>query len=154
MQMKESAAIKRDRIIINVVPTIIAIILFGIILHEIKDEQLPKATVGLSISSMMIGVWATCLGFMITAVSILLALNGSNYIEMLKKTGHYKTILISFMSCCIHLLVALIIEIVITFLHKWSICTFAIVCASTMDVLIIIGLCLYFLWVIIVRIND
>ena len=154
MQMRTSAVIKRDRVIINILPIIIAVILFVVILSIVKDEQLPKASIGLSISSTMIGVWATCLGFMITAVSILLALNGSNYIGILKKTGHYKTILICFMSCCFHILIALIIAIVVTFLQKWTVTIFAIVCASTIDVVLIMGVCLYFLWVIVVKIDD
>ena len=149
--MKSSAAIKRDRVILNIVPIVIGCILLKVVLSVCSDSQLPDPAKGLSISSTLISVWATCLGFMITAVSILLALDSSKYIEMLKATGHYKTILICLMICCSHVLVAFIIALVITFVQEWSVLTFAVMCASTIDVLTTMLFSLYFLWKIVIK---
>ena len=154
MQKKPSAAVKRDRVFINVFPLIIAIVLFSVILVLVKENKLINVDKGMSICNTMVGVWTTCLGFMITAVSVLLALNSSDYIEMLKKTGHYKTILICFVSCCLHILVILSIMVAITITQIWTVLIFAIICATTIDALLIIGICLWFLLTIVIKIND
>jgi hypothetical protein len=149
-----SAAIKRDRIFVNIFPILMAVVIFFIIKICIKATMIPNQSVGMGICNTLISVWATCLGFMITAVSILLTLNNGKYIDMLKKTGHYKTILISFVSCCFHILIALGIMIVLSILQRWTIGIFALLCASTIDILIIMGICLCFLLVIILKVND
>ena len=151
---KPSAAIKRDRRFINVFPLIMSILCFFIIKCVITNKNLLNRDVGLGICSTLIGVWATCLGFMITAVSILLALNSNKYIEMLKKTGHYKTILISFMSCCFHILIAMSAMVVLTIIQKWTIVIFALLCTFTIDVITIMGICLFFLLIIILKVNE
>ena len=154
MQMKPSAAVRRDRIGINIIPIVIAIVTFAIVRSNHVFSQNICSDAGISLCSTMMGVWATCLGFLITAVSILLALNNGTYIEMLRKTGHFQTILISFVSCCVHTLVALAIVIIITFMQVWSHLIFAILCASTVDVMIMMGICLYFLLVIVIKVNE
>ena len=149
-----SSAIKKDRIFINIFPLIISVICFLIIENLVGNKKILDSDVGLGICNTLIGVWATCLGFMITAVSILLALNSNKYIDMLKKTGHYKTILISFLSCCFHILIAMSVMIVLTIIQKWTRDIFALMCASIIDVIIIMGICLIFLLVIIMKVND
>lgn len=149
---KSSAIVNRDRRFINIFPIIISIICFFIIKYTIKNPL--NSNIGLGICNTLIGVWATCLGFLITAVSILLALNDNEYIYMLKQTGHYKTILISFMSCCFHILFTMSVMIVLTMMQKWSITIFALLCAFTVDVIIIMGICLIFLLIIILRVNN
>ncbi len=152
--MMPSAAVKRDRIGINGIPIVIAVLVFLLILFCVKDEQLMGESQGLNISASLIAVWATCLGFMITAVSILLALNTNDYIEMLKRTGHYKTILICFVSCCFHIWLALAMVILFTIVQHWSVLVFAFLCASTIDVLLIMVICLYFLLAIVIKTNN
>ena len=53
---------------------------------EIKDFY--------EILKVVIGVWATLLGFIITAASILITFNGSKLTEEIKNTGHFKTVII------------------------------------------------------------
>lgn len=149
MQMEPSAVIRRDRIIINIIPIIIAIILLVII--TTSDYMLIDSYIGASICGTMACVFSTCLGFMITAVSVLMALGKSRYIDMLKETGHYRTILISFLSCCVHALIALGIVVSIMLAQIWSVFSFALLCASAGDVFIIVGISLYFLTCIIVK---
>lgn len=151
MQMEPSAVIKRDRIIINIVPIIIAIILLIIICSTVSDDVLIDFSIGVSLCGTMSCVFSTCLGFMITAVSVLMALGKNKYIEILKETGHYKTILVSFLSCCFHTLLALGITVLIMLAQIWSIFAFALLCVSALDVLIIVGISLYFLTCIIVK---
>lgn len=154
MQGTASSAVKRDRRFINFIPIIVALVLFWVLIYQLPDKKLIDASVGLGICNTMIGAWATCLGFMITAVSILLTLGNSKYIEMLKRTGHFKTVLISFTSCCVHILISLAILIALVLRQKWSVVIFALLCASTADVLLIMGICLYFLLVIIVKLGN
>lgn len=53
-----------------------------------------------NLNSLLIGVWATILGFLITAVSILLSVKDSKYIIALKNSGHFKTLLKIFVFTC------------------------------------------------------
>lgn len=154
MQGTASSAVKNDRRIINFIPIIAALVLFLVLIYKLPDKKLIDASVGFGICNTMIGAWATCLGFMITAVSILLMLGNSKYIEMLKRSGHFKTVLISFTSCCVHILISLAILIALVLRQKWSVEIFALLCASTVDVLLIMGICLYFLFVIIIKLSN
>lgn len=45
----------------------------------------------------------------------------------------------------------LALVIIITFIQIWSVFVFAILCATTMDVLVIMGICIFFLMNIVIR---
>ena len=154
MKERSSSKAKKDQFCINTIPLCVGLFAFVIIKVLVKDGQLVDGKIGLDICSTMMGVWATCLGFMITAVSILLVVNSGKYIEMLKETEHYKTVLKCLMSCCVHLLMVLVLMTFFTIQQKWSKNVFAILCSSSIDVFIIMGFCLYFLWHVIVHIDD
>lgn len=151
----KSRAIKRDRIRIATLPIIVSILAKYIIenLCE-KYSFVISSKEGLSNVEMMLGIWGTLLGFLITAVSILLVLNDGVFINMLKKTGHYKTVLFTYIVCCVHLFVAIIVAIVWVFLKIWSMIIFAVLCALVIDTMILVAICLFFLFVLISRIND
>ena len=76
--MNISSAIKKDRILLNISPIIIGIAIGIVLCCILSDSQILEKTKGLGLCNTMITVWATCLGFMITAVSILLAINNRN----------------------------------------------------------------------------
>lgn len=50
--------------------------------------------------STMISIWATVIGFLITAISILMTLQDNKYLKVLKESGHFKTLLNVLMQTC------------------------------------------------------
>ena len=153
MKTKISKAVKRDRIFINLLPIVFSGIIFLIIKSKINAGNLMSPAEGFSLFETMVGIWGTLLGFMITAVSILLAFNDGNIIKKLKETGHYNTVLICYASCCLHLLVALSYACICLFGQIWGIWPFLILCAISIDILAIVLFCLYFLFAIILNLD-
>lgn len=97
-------AIRQDRIIIFLCPIIAAIIsyfvfkgLFG------KYNIIISSTDGLDDCKLMLDIWGTLLGFLITAVSLFLTIGDGKYMNTLKSSGHFTTVLYSYVICCIHL---------------------------------------------------
>lgn len=76
-----------------------------------------------------------------------------DYIKILKQSGHYKTVLLSFMYCCFHLLVALCFAIVIIIYGLKSVVVFNLICGFTADTLVIVGECLYLLLCIVIKVE-
>ena len=76
---------------IAVIPIVISIIFSLLIPVNVTAESFFASL------QVIIGVWATLLGFIITTVSILLTFTGSKLTEEIKATGHYKTILFSYL---------------------------------------------------------
>lgn len=74
----------RDGLLINKTPLCVATVLFFIIKRNITvfEQMSPEDWFG--ILETMLSLWGTLLGFMITAVSILLAFNDGNIVRMLK----------------------------------------------------------------------
>ena len=103
--------------------------------------------------SSMLDVWGILLGFMIAAVSVLLSFSDGKFITILKQSGHYKTVLLSFMYCCFHLLVALCFAIVIIIYGLKSVVVFNLICGFTADTLVIVGECLYLLLCIVIKVE-
>lgn len=48
----------------------------------------------------LLGVWATIIGFILTALSILLTIKETPFIKALKRTEHYKSLLKVFLDVC------------------------------------------------------
>ncbi|MDB2020649.1 hypothetical protein PM027_21665 [[Clostridium] symbiosum] len=69
---------------IAVIPIVISIIFSLLIPVNVTAESFFASL------QVIIGVWATLLGFIITTVSILLTFTGSKLTEEIKATGHYK----------------------------------------------------------------
>lgn len=127
--------------IIVVLPMILAIVFSSNILMYIQIN----ANEFYDVLKMKVGVWATLLGFIITAASILITFNGSKLTEEIKDTGHFKTVLFVYMLTCIELLISLTFFIGVLCFKIFSpviVCIFvASVTISIIDVL----LCLVFL---------
>lgn len=152
---KPSNAVKRDRYAIMFTPMILAVLFYFIVNYLCKNFEFKIDKFdGIDDFKTILGIWGTLLGFLITAVSILLTLGNGKFLDMLKVTGHYKTILLSYVTCCIHLLLAIIFAVICIFLKIWSMQIFSIMCAVAFDTLIMVAVCLYFLFTLAVRAND
>ena len=86
---------------IAVIPIVISIIFSLLIPVNVTAEFFFDSL------QVIIGVWATLLGFIITTVSILLTFTVSKLTEEIKATGHYKTSLFSYLLTCFELLIFL-----------------------------------------------
>lgn len=150
---KTSKAIIRDRLFINMAPICVAIVLFFVIKRNATVFELMSPEDWFGILETMLSLWGTLLGFMITAVSILLAFNDGNIIKMLKATGHYRTILMSYISCCVHLLGAVVFACTCIFARFQGSLLFSVLCSIAIDTLLMVVFCLYFLFVIILKQN-
>lgn len=150
-----SGAIRKDRILIAVAPIVISVIAYFII-HRICIKTGFNITNidGIEDYKTMLSIWGTLLGFLITAVSILLTIGDGKFLDMLKTTGHYETILYSYVICCVHLLLAVILAIVCVFLKLWNMILFAVLCAAVIDTVIRVAICLLFLFVIVLKTNK
>lgn len=73
----------------------------------------------LDISKMMIGLWGTVLGFIITAESILIAFDSGSITSEFKKTGHYVTVIFQYTQTSIKLLITILILVVISVIDKF-----------------------------------
>ncbi len=152
---KSSKAVKMDRTVITLLPVLIAVVCYNIINKMcIKYEFVIEKCNGIDDFKTILGIWGTLLGFLITAVSILLTLGNGRFLDMLKVTGHYKTILLSYVACCLHLLVAIIFATICIFGEIWSMQFFSIMCAMAVDTLIMVAVCLFFLFTLVIRISD
>lgn len=152
---KVSGAVRMDRIMIAALPIGISVVAYFVVKHFCtKCAFEVNSTDGLESYKIMLSIWGTLLGFLITAVSILLTIGEGKFLTMLKDTGHYQTILYSYVICCMHLLVAVVLAIVCVFLRIWNMSLFAILCASVIDTVIRVGICLIFLFAIVMKAND
>ena len=150
-----SRAVKADRIIIAVLPIGISIAAYFIVRYICKKIGFEISSVdGIEDYKIMLSIWGTLLGFLITAVSILLTIGDGKFLNMLKSTGHYQTILFSYVICCVHLLLVVVLAIVCVFIKIWNMNLFAVLCAAVIATVFRVGFCLLFLFVIVLKAND
>ena len=98
----------------------------------------------LDISKIMIGLWGTVLGFIITAESILIAFDSGSITSEFKKTNHYVTVIFQYTQTSIKLLITILVLVIISVIGKFSMKIFGIFIGLTamnfIDVLISLGI--------------
>ena len=137
-----------DTIVINIFPSIVAIIV-ALLVHfsGMENEK------WFNVLEVLIGVFGTILGFMVAVVSVLLAFNDGRMITLIKKTGHYKTILLTYMICCFHLFIALFISLAMVIADAYGEVYYKVECGLFTDSMVIVGVCLLFLYALIKKID-
>lgn len=110
-----------EKIIIFVLPIIVgSLIMIGIYNnYRIADFQIDEANCKSTVNNMM-GIYATLLGFSITAESILVTFQGGEFSNLIIKAGHLKTVLFSFMLTNISLFIGLVWFIYESINGVWS----------------------------------
>ena len=96
---------------------ICAVVFYGVCFFIMyKTESINSVTKGVkTVSSDMLSIWATILGFLITAMSILLTVKNTKYIKALKQAGHFQTLLRVYTESCF------MITILIFYILTWGI---------------------------------
>lgn len=137
---------KKDKWIIItvsfVLPLIVCLILklwFDHILYDIDSFD------GVDIAKTLLSSWATLLGFIVTAASILITMNGKEYIQAFKKSKHYNTVLLTYCLTSFTLLIATIFCIVVMCLNTWNVCLFYILIYLIISTSLLLFFCIVFL---------
>ena len=153
---KETRAIKKDKRIVFLLPIICGIITLFVVNYFLSKNSTFIISVeeGIDDFKTVLGSWGTLLGFMIAAVAIIITLGNDKFVDLLKDTGHYNTILFSYGLCCIHLFLAVILALVCIFFRIWKMKVFMILCAVSVDIMVIVAICLFFLLGIIGKMNK
>ena len=96
---------KNNRLIVSrVLYTIIPIVLSIVISFVIYKEWVRNINIKLlniqDVVGTILGIWGTLFGFVITAISILIAFNGSKFTQELRDSGHYQTVMFLYIVTC------------------------------------------------------
>lgn len=126
-----------ERIVIFILPIVICSLIVCRIYHNCKlvDFRI-DITNCKNIANSMMGVYATLLGFAITAESILVTFQGGEFTKLIIRAGHLKTVLFSFMLTNISLFVGLVWFIFQSINKIWNLERYV-----TLMILIVIPLC-------------
>lgn len=111
------------------------------------------AEVGHDLMETMTGVLGTMLGFVITAISILLTLGNNKFIELLIVSGHMQNIILSYVMASVWLLAALVYSISILFVQGWGKSIFVIFVGLNIAVAVSMIICIYFLFMIVLQMH-
>jgi hypothetical protein len=98
-------------------PTVVSKVLSEY-LHKINYNLLN--TNGVEIIKTLVGIWGTLLGFIITAVSILITINGKKHVKAFKASGHYSTVLFTYLITSISLFAATVFSVVVICFNVWN----------------------------------
>lgn len=144
-----------DKIFISFAPAIIAGgITFAVRRISTSFVSMCELEQGIELSKMMISVWGTLFGFLLSAESILLTLGGKKYLKALRESVHYRTILFTYFIACVHTLVAMTFFICVVFIHVWNNAFLMILVFFTCDIVLFLVLCLWFLYKLIIKSTE
>lgn len=112
---------KCDRISLCVFPLIIALVICALLRHHLLSIKYNVFEIQYSsVISTMLTMWITLIGFVITAVSILIAFDGSEYTREIRESGHYKTVMYMYLYTSLILFIAICVFIPINIIGDWS----------------------------------
>ena len=139
-----------DRLIIIVVPIIVSLIIcIFLSIHLVKIKYDINQIDQDELMKFLLNTWVTLLGFLITAVSILLTFNGGPKSDIIKNSEHFPTILFSYLYFCFLLFVFIIIFVPVLFTNYWNFNVFIFLIFTSICTAIQLLLSLYFLFVIV-----
>lgn len=101
---------------------------------------------GIEVSKTLLGTWATLLGFIVTAESILITMGGKEYIQAFKESRHYKTVLLTYFSTSFVLLAATVFSAVVICMEIWNAILFYILIYLLISTFLLIFFCILFLF--------
>ncbi len=144
-----------DRLIIIFLP-----ILFGLIVRAITECIVRKSNYqivvaeGMELIKSIIDVWGILLGFVITAVSILLTIGDNSFITTLVETNHMKSIILSYVTSSVYLLLSIVFSIALLVAKAWNSEMFSAFLGINACIVVSIAICIYFLFAIALKIHG
>ncbi len=126
-----------------ILPVLICIALgylFNYNLYDVSNFE------GIEVSKTLLGTWATLLGFIVTAESILITMGGKEYIEAFKESRHYKTVLLTYFLTSFDLLSATIFSAVVICMEIWNPILFYMLIYLLISSFLLLFFCILFLF--------
>lgn len=143
-----------DRIIITLLPIILGIVggigiklVFGKHINIIPED-------GLDLVKTVFDVWGILLGFIFTAVSILLTIGENSFVNALVETNHMQNIIYSYVMAGLLLLVAIVFALVLMFVKIWNCTILYVFIGTNIAIIVSIAICVFFLFGIILNMNN
>ena len=143
-----------DRIIITLLPIILGIVggigiklVFGKHINIIPED-------GLDLVKTVFDVWGILLGFIFTAVSILLTIGENSFVNALVETNHMQNIIYSYVMAGLLLLVASVFALVLLFVKIWNCAILYVFIGTNIAIIVSIAICVFFLFGIILNMNN
>lgn len=143
-----------DRIIITLLPIILGIVggigiklVFGKHINIIPED-------GLDLVKTVFDVWGILLGFIFTAVSILLTIGENSFVNALVETNHMQNIIYSYVMAGLLLLVAIVFALVLMFVKIWNCAILYVFIGTNIAIIVSIAICVFFLFGIILNMNN
>lgn len=93
----------------------------------------------------LIGILATLLGFIITAESILIGINGNKRMNEIIQTRHYKNVIYTYSYTCFILLICLITFIIVNLLKLCDLFIYTVFVSEIIISLLYVGMCIFML---------
>lgn len=109
---------------------------------------------GIETVKIVIGIWATLLGFSITAESILISVRGGELTNLMFSSGHIKTMLFSFMITNIILFLCLVIFIPVILKGAWNFEIYRLFVCSISISFCSLGISLLYFFMILSTVNN
>lgn len=143
---------KRDKVIIFTISLIIPIIICCMLKLCPGDFSFNLVNFdGIDVSKTLLGIWATLLGFIITATSILVTMDGKEYIHAFKYSNHYGTVILTYGLASFDLLAATIFGITVIFVNTWNQVMFYLLVYFILSTLLLLFFCILFLFFMITK---
>ena len=106
---------------------------------------------GIEITKTLLGIWATLLGFIITATSILITMGGKEYIQAFRESKHYSTVLLTYCFSSFAFLTSTIFGVVVVCINVWNEVLFYSLVYLIISTLLLLFFCVLFLFFMILK---
>lgn len=141
---------KIDVTIILVSTLFLPIVISHVILLRLDSiGYLIECKIWIEIVKTLLGIWGTLLGFIVTALSIILAISNSPFLELLNKSGHMKSIMFSYVITSLTLFGATSFGILVMCFNTFNRITLRIVIFFIFSTMLSLIISLFFLFSII-----
>lgn len=112
---------KKDKSIVTFISLFIPLVITFILIIQLDGRKYDYSSFeGVRIVESLLGVWSTLLGFMITAVSILITLGGNSYLAAFRGSSHYDTVIYTQILTCLQLFSSTLFGTIIICLNIWN----------------------------------
>ena len=112
-----------------------------------------NSNIWIEITKVLLGIWGTLLGFIITALSIILAIGNSPFLKLLNDSGHMKTIMCSYAITSLALFMATAFGIYTICLNDFNTLILRIIIFFIFSTMLSLSISLFFLFAIIFNSN-
>lgn len=144
-----------DRIIVFLLIFVLPIVMTALVEHFITNSKVdPAAYNGVVVAGTMLGVWGAMLGFMITALSIIMTLGDGKFITVVRGTSNFESIMIIMIATCIILFLATAFGAAVVCLNLWRQFCFSLLLYFVFGTGIAILLSMFYLFYIVLNSNK